>query len=155
MMLTDFPVMQTDAVVKRTLASCAMAGLIAIAATVVLGYPLAGLGVFVGLIAAIANLRVFQASTVRYISEEGKLERKPYVGTVAARLGLITIVAVALVYLVRPVGFGMLGGLVLFQATLMMNAMSALWRYHKVQLNGPPSTPPGPSIGIGQDPTDE
>jgi hypothetical protein len=155
MMLTDFPVMQTDAVVKRTLASCAMAGLIAIAAAVVLGYPLAGLGVFVGLIAAIANLRVFQASTVRYINQEGKLQRKPYVGTVAARLGLITIVALALLYLVRPVGFGMLGGLVLFQATLMMNAMGALWRYHKVQLGGTGPIPAGPSIETGPDPTDE
>ena len=63
-------------------------------------------------------------------------ERKPYAGSVAARLGALTIIAFALLFLVRPMGFGMVGGLVAFQFLLMANAFGALWRYQRAQLAG-------------------
>jgi hypothetical protein len=78
------------------------------------------------------------------------MDRRPYVGTVAARLGGITVVAFALLFLVRPMGFGMIGGLVAFQLLLMANALGALWRYQRLQLAGL-----GPAVtggaGAGED----
>ena len=62
--------------------------------------------------------------------------RKPYAGSVAGRLGALTIVAFALLFFVRPMGFGMVGGLVAFQVLLMANALGALWRYQRLQLAG-------------------
>ena len=56
------------------------------------------------------------------------------------------LVAFALLFFVRPMGFGMVGGLVAFQVLLMANALGALWRYQRLQLAGlAPATAPGPS----------
>jgi ATP synthase I chain len=135
-MLADFPVLYVDLIVRRTIASCIVLAVVAVLASIVLGQPLAGVGVLLGLAAATVNHRLFQLSTVRYSSDDGHIARKPYAGTVAGRLGAITIVAFALLFFVRPMGFGMIGGLVAFQVLLMVNALAALWRYQRLQLAG-------------------
>jgi len=164
-MLADFPVLYVDVIVRRTLASCIVLGVLAVFVGVVLGHPLAGVGVLLGLAAATVNHRLFQISTVRYSSADGHMERKPYAGSVAARLGGITVVAFALLYFVRPMGFGMVAGLVAFQVLLMANALGALWRYQKLQLAGVapvdsaapsnrdagPGSPAGPDIPASPD----
>ncbi len=155
LMLADFPVLYVDLIVRRTIASCIGLAVVALAATVLLGQPLAGIGVVIGLAGAVGNHRLFQLSTARYSDTEGHLDRKPYAGSVAARLGGLTVVAFALLFLVRPMGFGMVGGLVAFQVLLMMNALGTLWRYQRMQLSG--NVPaargagaPGPADGTGQ-----
>lgn len=135
-MLADFPVLYVDLIVRRTIVSCAVLGVLALLLAILLGQPLAGVGVLLGLAAATGNHRLFQLSTVRYSRADGHMERKPYAGSVAGRLGAITIVAFALLYFVRPMGFGMIGGLVAFQVLLMANALAALWRYQRLQLAG-------------------
>jgi hypothetical protein len=135
-MLADFPVLYVDLIVRRTIASCAVLGVVAVLVSIVLGQPLAGVGVLIGLAAATVNHRLFQVSTVRYSSPDGHIARKPYASSVAGRLGAITVIAFALLFLVRPMGFGMIGGLVAFQVLLMVNALAALWRYQRLQLAG-------------------
>jgi hypothetical protein len=135
-MLTDFPVLYVDVIVRRTIVACAALAVVALAAGVLLGQPLAGVGVVLGLAGATVNHRFFQISTARYSNADGHLQRKPYAGSVAARLGALTIIAFALLFLVRPMGFGMVGGLVAFQGLLMANAFGALWRYQRAQLSG-------------------
>jgi ATP synthase I chain len=135
-MLADFPVLYVDLIVRRTIASCAVLGVAALLVAILLGQPLAGVGVLLGLAAATGNHRLFQLSTVRYSKTDGHIDRKPYAGSVAGRLGAITIVAFALLYFVRPMGFGMIAGLVAFQVLLMANALAALWRYQRLQLAG-------------------
>ena len=135
-MLADFPVLYVDLIVRRTIVSCIALAVVALAIGFVVNQPLAGVGALLGLAAATLNHRVFQVSTVRYSKDDGHMDRRPYVGTVAARLGGITVVAFALLFLVRPMGFGMVGGLVAFQLLLMANALGALWRYQRLQLAG-------------------
>ena len=135
-MLADFPVLYVDLIVRRTIVSCIALAVVALAIGFVVNQPLAGVGALLGLAAATLNHRVFQVSTVRYSKDDGHMDRRPYVGTVAARLGGITVVAFALLFLVRPMGFGMVGGLVAFHLLLMANALGALWRYQRLQLAG-------------------
>ncbi len=135
-MFTDFPVLYVDVIVRRTIVACIALAVVALAAGVLLGQPLAGAGVVLGLAGATANHRLFQVSTARYSNAEGHLQRKPYAGSVAARLGGLTVIAFALLFLVRPMGFGMVAGLVAFQGLLMANAFGALWRYQRAQLSG-------------------
>ena len=135
-MLADFPVLYVDVIVRRTLGSCIVLAVVAVLASIMLGQPLAGVGIVLGLAGATVNHRLFQVSTVRYSSAEGNIDRKPYAGSVAARLGGLTVVAFALLFFVRPMGFGMVGGLVAFQVLLMANALGALWRYQRLQLAG-------------------
>ncbi len=146
-MLTDFPVLQVDVVVRRTLVSSVALGVVAVVVSVVAGQPLAGVGVLAGLAGAVANHRLFQLSTARYSTDAGRLERKPYFGSVVARLGALTVLAFVLLYLVRPLGFGLVGGLVLFQVLLMANALAALWRYQRAQLHGSAGALPGSAAG--------
>jgi cation transporter-like permease len=135
-MLADFPVLYVDLIVRRTIASCIALAVVALLAGIILGQALAGVGVVLGLAAATVNHRLFQVSTVKYSRDDGHIERKPYAGSVAGRLGAITLVAFALLFFVRPMGFGMIGGLVAFQVLLMANALGALWRYQRLQLAG-------------------
>jgi hypothetical protein len=150
-MLADFPVLYVDLIVRRTIVSCIALAVVALVIGFAVNQPLAGVGALLGLAAATVNHRVFQVSTVRYSKDDGHMDRRPYVGTVAARLGGITVVAFALLFLVRPMGFGMIGGLVAFQLLLMANALGALWRYQRLQLAGL-----GPAItggaGAGESP---
>lgn len=148
-MLADFPVLYVDLIVRRTIASCIVLAIVALLVAIILGQPLAGVGVVLGLAAATVNHRLFQVSTVRYSRADGHIERKPYAGSVAGRLGAITIVAFALLFFVRPMGFGMIGGLVAFQVLLMANALGALWRYQRLQLAG--LTPRNSAEPSGQD----
>jgi hypothetical protein len=155
-MFTDFPVLYVDVIVRRTIVACAGLAVVALAAGLLLGQPLAGAGVVLGLAGATVNHRLFQVSTARYSNAEGHLERKPYAGSVAARLGALTVIAFALLFLVRPMGFGMVGGLVAFQFLLMANAFGALWRHQRAQLAGvaPAGTveAPGHLVGPGGSP---
>jgi len=139
-MFADFPILYVDAIVKRTLGACIILAVVALGVAFFSNQYLAGLGVVLGLAGATVNQRLFQVSTARYSTAEGHLVRKPYFGTVAARLGGLTLVAFALLLLARPMGFGMVGGLVAFQVLLMANAFGALWRYQRVQLAGPGTT---------------
>ena len=152
LMLADFPVLYVDVIVRRTLGSCIVLGVVAVLASIVLGQPLAGVGIVLGLAGATVNHRLFQVSTVRYSSTEGHMDRKPYAGSVAARLGGITVVAFALLYFVRPMGFGMVAGLVAFQVLLMANALGALWRYQRLQLAGLAPTDAGKPGQVGSPP---
>jgi hypothetical protein len=140
-MLSDFPVLHVDLVLKRTIGSCIVLGVVAVVASLLLGQPLAGVGVLLGLAGAVANHRLFQVSTAHYSDGDGHIRRKPFAGTVAMRLGALTFIAFALLFLVRPMGFGMIGGLVAFQLSLMANALGALWRYQRAQLSGGPAAP--------------
>jgi hypothetical protein len=133
-MLADFPVLQVGSVVRRTLVSCAGLAILGFGLCIAIDQPLAGVGVLLGLAGAVGNHRLFQISTAHYSTPEGHLERKPYAGTVLARLGALTLIAFALLYFARPMGFGMICGLVAFQLTLMANAFGALWRYQQAQL---------------------
>ncbi|MGH9105942.1 MAG: hypothetical protein ACRDZX_08920 [Acidimicrobiales bacterium] len=135
-MLPDFPVLYVDAIVRRTVASCIALAIVAIAVTLFIGQYLAGAGIVLGLGGATLNHRLFQVSTAHYSSAGGGLRRKPYAGSVAARLGGLTAVAFGLLFFLRPMGFGMVGGLVAFQFLLMANALGALWRYQRQQLSG-------------------
>ena len=135
-MFSDFPVLYVDGIVRRTLVSCMALGVVAVAGGFLLGQWLAGAGVVLGLGGATLNHRLFQVSTVRHIDSEGRLQKGPYAGSVAARLGALTAVAFVLLFVVRPMGYGMLGGLVAFQVLLMMNALGALWSYHRRELAG-------------------
>jgi hypothetical protein len=140
-MFADFPLLQVDAIVKRTIGYCIALGAVALIVSMLLGQLLAGAGVVVGLAGAVANHRLFQVSTAHYSDGEGHLARKPYAGSVAARLGGLTLVAFALLFLVRPMGFGMIAGLIAFQLLLMANAFGALWRYQRTQLAGATAVP--------------
>ncbi len=130
-MLTAFPLSEIERVVRRTAVTAIVIGVIGAVVAVVIGQPYFVTGLALGLILAIANHRVFQSSAMRFTTEEGVVNRKPFAGSVALRLGLCTAVAIGLMIVEQPVGWGVIAGLALFQATMLGYAVVALLRYQR------------------------
>jgi hypothetical protein len=103
---------------------------------VLIGQTLFALGLVVGVTLAVANHRMFQSSALRFTTPEGVISRKPFAGSVALRLGACTAVAVGLLVIRPALGWGVIVGLTLFQALILVNASVALVRYQRQQING-------------------
>ena len=130
-MLTAFPLSEIERVVRRTAITAIIIGVIGAVVAVVIGQPYFVTGLALGLILAIANHRVFQSSAMRFTSPDGVVSRKPFAGSVALRLGICTAVAIGLMIVEQPVGWGVISGLALFQATMLGYAVVALLRYQR------------------------
>lgn len=157
--LEGFPVSEMDRVVRRTLWSAVGVAIVAVAASVSLHYPLVGPGVVLGLGLGLLNHRLFQASAGRVTAddaEDGPFVRKVLRTGVARRLGGITVVAFALVWLVPPMGWGVMGGLAAFQLLLIVNALKTVLAFQRGELDGdppagtaPPAAVPDGAVGSG------
>ncbi len=130
-MLTAFPLSEIERVVRRTAITSILIGVIGAVVAVVVGQPYYVTGLALGLVLAIANHRAFQSSAMRFTSPEGAVNRKPFAGSVAVRLGVCTAVAIGLMILEQPVGWGVISGLALFQATMLGYAVIALLRFQR------------------------
>jgi len=131
--LTAFPISEIERVVRRTAFEAIAAGIVAGAIAVIVGQEFFAPGLAIGLGLALANHRVFQSSAMRFTTPEGVVNRKPFAGSVALRLGACTVVAVGLLILKQPVGWGVITGLALFQATMLLNSIVALIRFQRNQ----------------------
>jgi hypothetical protein len=100
-------------------------------AAVLLGHPYVAPGVVIGLGLALANHRVFQSSALRFTTPEGVLHRKPFAASVALRLGVCTAIAIGLLILNQSLGWGVIGGLALFQFLMLINALVALFQFQR------------------------
>lgn len=130
-MLTAFPISEIERVVRRTAFEAIAVGVIAAVVAIVVGQQFFAPGIAVGLALALANHRVFQSSAMRFTTPEGVVNRRPFAGSVALRLGMCTVVAVGLLILDQPIGWGVIAGLALFQATMLFNAVIALIRFQR------------------------
>lgn len=136
MMLEGFPVGEIDGVMRRTLWSSLTIGLLAVGGGIAFGYPLFGVGALVGMGLALANSRLFQVSAARNTTAAGRVRRVPFAGATLVRLGAVTAVAVALMFVVRSMGWGVLAGLVLFQMTMLFAMLKVLLAYQRGQVSG-------------------
>ena len=134
-MLTAFPLSEIERVVRRTAYGAIAVGVIGAGVALLLGQPLFAPGLAVGIALALANHRVFQSSAMRFTTPEGVVNRKPFAGSVALRLGACTAVAIGLLILKQPLGWGVVVGLALFQATMLVNALVSLLRYQRQEIS--------------------
>jgi hypothetical protein len=130
-LLTAFPLSEIERVVRRTALITIALGVVAAGLAMVLGQPYFVPGMALGLVLAIANHRVFQSSAMRFTSPDGVVNRKPFAGSVALRLGTCTAVAIGLLIVEQPVGWGVVCALALFQASMLGNAIVSLLRFQR------------------------
>jgi ATP synthase I chain len=136
-LLTAFPLSEVDRIVRRTAYASIAIGIVGAVIAIVLGQPSVPIGLAIGLGLAIVNHRVFQSSALRFTTDEGVVNKKPFAGSVALRLGVCTAIAFGLLYLDQPVGWGVIAGLALFQVTMLFYAMLALLRFQRQQIEAP------------------
>ena len=104
---------------KRSLVLAIPCGLLLLLALALLGHPLAGFFVVLGLGFGWLNTRLVQQSVVRY---RVKGSKGGFVGGMLGRLGLLTVAALLAVFLVRPDGAGLLAGIAIFQVIVLLSA---------------------------------
>jgi hypothetical protein len=127
-LFSQFSLPQISTVARRT-SLCALG--IGGAALVALGlasHALIGMGVCVGLGLALGNFRLISLATVKASTSGNPDTRRPLALNTLGRMGLITVIAFALVFLSRPLGFGTFVGLAVFQFLLLANVAMAMLR---------------------------
>jgi hypothetical protein len=75
---------------------------------------------------ALGNFRLISRATVKASTSGNADTRRPLALNTLGRMGAITVIAFALVFLSRPLGFGTLIGLAAFQFTLLGNVVVAM-----------------------------
>lgn len=111
---------------RRSVLIGAALGIIAVIVLSVAGHPLMGVFGCLGLALGAVNNRMLQKSVIRFAGTE--VTRKQFRRGVVARLGLITLVAIALGFFVRPDGLGVFVGLAVFQILMLIGASVPVFR---------------------------
>lgn len=140
---SQFSLPQISAVGRRTSLGALAIGVVALVGLVLLDYPLVGLGICIGLAMALGNFRLIQFATIKATKTQREDKRRPLVLNTLGRMGAITVVALGLVFVSRPLGFGVLVGLAVFQFTLLTNVVVAM--LHEAKAVGT-----GTGIGAGE-----
>ena len=112
----------------RAIVPAVVAGVIALVVGFVIGSPLGGIGVCLGLGVGMLNARALQSSVARRFEllADRPGRRTGFLTSGATRLAGLTIGTILLVWLVRPLGFGLVIGLALFQVLMIGFAAVAM-----------------------------
>ncbi|MBO0884219.1 MAG: hypothetical protein J2P17_28610 [Mycobacterium sp.] len=106
---------------RRASIVATLLGAVMLAVLSVLGHPLAGVFVMIGLAAGGLNTLAVQRAVARFATGQmgGK---KVFIGGVFMRLGVLTLFALAIAFFVRPDGLGVVGGMASFQLVMVGTA---------------------------------
>lgn len=112
---------------RRSMLVAVPLGIVAIGLLALVGHPIAGLLVCVGLALGALNSRLVQRSVARYAGSAGQGKRR-FIGGVFGRLTVISVIGLGLCLLLLPDGLGVLGGLAAFQILMLASASMPLIR---------------------------
>jgi hypothetical protein len=112
---------------RRSTVISAVLGVVAIVVLTLQGHPLMGVFGILGLALGAYNNRLLQRSVIRFASSPD-WGRRQFRRGVMARLGLITLLAIALGLLIRPDGLGVFSGLAVFQIVMLIGAAVPVFR---------------------------
>jgi hypothetical protein len=102
-------------------------GAVSIVALALVGHPLMGVFGCVGIAIGALNNRMLQLSVVRHADDVG-YGKKQFRRGVMGRLGVITLLALAVGIFVRPDGLGVFVGLAVFQILMLIGAAVPVFR---------------------------
>jgi hypothetical protein len=111
-------------VLRRTVVSAVIVGVAAILVALLLSAPWFALGMAVGLVMAIVNLRFLDAGVAKAQTggeTSNKVLRRAMGTKSVTRLGIITLIAIGLLLLNGGLGIGAVAGLVVFQIVFVLN----------------------------------
>lgn len=107
---------------RRTVIVSVLGAIVILLVAAFLNAPLVGLGACVGVALGVVNFRMVTRSVVRVGERQTENKRRPLAMNTLSRLGVISAVALGLLFLSFELGFGVLAGLALFQVVLLSNA---------------------------------
>lgn len=114
----------TRATFRRSLVLAAIAGAVGVVVLVALGYWAAALCGLFGLVLGALNSYLVLQSVIRFaVSKPSKAQ---FSRAVLTRLALVTLLALACAWFLRPAGLAVFGGLGLFQFLAIVSSMVPL-----------------------------
>jgi len=119
---------QLSSVARRAALSAVVLGAGGLLALAVAGYPVAGLGACLGLALAMGNFRMITVATAKAAASARADTRRPLALNTVARLGLLTGIVIALMFVSRSLAFGTVVGLAVFQFSLLANIVVSMLR---------------------------
>jgi hypothetical protein len=125
-MFAHFELPNIPEVSRRTTSMALVVGVAALVAAVSFGNALVGLGACIGLGLGLFNFRMIGNSVARVTASEVENKRRPLALNTLGRLGIITVVAIGLMLVSHSVGWGVFGGLFVFQIILLTNAARSM-----------------------------
>jgi ATP synthase I chain len=111
---------------RRTIASALVVGVAALVASFSFGHLLVGVGACIGLGMGTLNFRLIGVSVDKVAAMDVDNPKRPLAVNTLGRMGVITVIALGLTFLSKPLGFGVLGGLAAFQIILIVNVARSM-----------------------------
>lgn len=127
-MFANFSLPDVATVSRRTVLGALVIGVVGLVGSLLLSAPLIGLGLCVGLGMGIFNFRLIQRSVVKVGEREVENKRRPLALNTVGRLSVISVVALALLFVSFDLGLGVLVGLAAFQAFLLLNVARSMFK---------------------------
>jgi ABC-type transport system involved in multi-copper enzyme maturation permease subunit len=134
--LENLPTNTLPRLLRRTTLSAVAVGAVGFLIAIFIAPPTAALGVAVGIALAIANFRqlVRQTGLVEVKGEQStKVVRRQLGGRTAARLAVLTVIVLAMLWLNAPLGIGIVSGLVIYQIVFVFNVLRVVANQGGVQ----------------------
>jgi len=125
-MFAHFTLPNVPDVARRTVAMVLVVGVATLVASVSFDKPLLGLGACIGLGLGTLNFRMVGNSVDRVAASGVANKRRPLALNTFGRLGIITVVTLGLMTFSHQLGFGVLGGLAVFQIVLIANVARSM-----------------------------
>jgi hypothetical protein len=125
-MFAHFSLPNVADVARRTLSMTLVVGFAALVACVSFGQIWLGVGACIGLGLGTLNFRMIGISVNKVAASEVTNKRRPLALNTLARMGIITVVTIGLLLLNSKLGFGILGGLAVFQVILLANVARSM-----------------------------
>lgn len=125
-MFAHFTLPDIGLVARRTTGAALVVGVAALVAAVSFGYLLAGIGGCIGLALGLVNFRLVGVSVDKVTAMDVDDPKRPLAVNTLGRMGIITVIALGLCFVSKPLGFGVLGGLAVFQILLIANVARSM-----------------------------
>jgi hypothetical protein len=125
-MFAHFSLPSVPDVARRTVSTALIAGVAALVGCVAFGQLLLGVGACIGLALGTFNFRMIGNSVARVSARQDENKRRPLALNTLGRMGIITVVTIGLLFVSASLGFGVLGGLAVFQLILLVNVARSM-----------------------------
>lgn len=135
-MFERFSLPDVTIVSRRTVLGALLAGVGGLVLCLFFNQPWAGLGLCVGLTLGLLNFRLIQRSVVRVGKRLESNRRRPLALNTLGRMAVLTVVALGLLVVEPPLGFGLLAGLAIFQFLLLLNVTHTMFKMGTLELRG-------------------
>lgn len=126
MMFDRFSLPDVAAVSRRTMLGALVVGAAGLLVLLLISQPWAAVGLCGGLGLGMSNFRLVQRSVAKVGRRVEANKRRPLAMNTLGRMAAVTVVALGLLFILPPLGLGLIGGMALFQVILLANVTRSM-----------------------------